>query len=257
MLGKKRRLRRILKGGRTVIVPMDHGITKPEKGLENVDRVIELIEGYADAVVLHKGAAKHSRCLEECDVGLIVHLSASTSLSRDPNDKRIISTVESAIKLGADAVSVHVNVGSDTDVEQIERASLVSEKCDEYGLPLLAMMYPRGNVEVNAETVKHAVRIGYEIGADIIKTAYVNEFDEVTSAVPVPVVIAGGSKLSLRELLERVEHAINCGAAGVAIGRNVFGSRNPRKVVEAVYMVVHENMSASQVLDYVFELVQV
>ena len=246
MKGKKRRIRRIVKCGRTVIVPMDHGITKPEKGLEDVDRMIEIIDGCADAVVLHKGVAKHSSYIDETDMGLIVHLSASTSLSRDPNDKRIITSVEKAISLGADAVSVHINVGSETDSIQIQEAGRVSEVCDEYGIPLLAMVYPRGAVDVNTETVKHAVRVGYEIGADIVKTSYVKKFDEVVSVCPIPVVIAGGSRLNLRELLERIEHALDCGAIGVAVGRNVFGSAEPRKAVEAIYMVVHEGMEAEE-----------
>lgn len=246
-------MRRIIKCGRTVIVPMDHGITKPEKGLENVDRVIEIIDGYADAVVLHKGVAKHSLYIDETDMGLIIHLSASTSLSRDPNDKRVITSVEKAISLGADAVSIHVNVGSETDASQIQEAGKISEICDEYGIPLLAMMYPRGTVDVNTETVKHAVRVGYEIGADIIKTSYVENFDEVTSICPVPVVVAGGSRLSLRDLLVRIEHALSCGAAGVAVGRNVFGSVEPRKTVEAIYMVVHEGMEAEEAWRCVYE----
>lgn len=247
MIGKRRRLRRITRNGRTVIVPMDHGITKPEKGLEDVDRVLKQIDGYVDAVVLHKGVVKHSSHLQNSDMALIVHLSASTSLSNDPDDKRIITSVRKAVELGADAVSIHVNVGSRTDASQIVGAGIVSEICDSYGMPLLAMMYPRGNVSVNTETVRHAVRVGYELGADIVKTPFVENFSEVAESVPVPVVIAGGSKTDELELLKNVEKALLCGAAGVAVGRNVFQSKNPRIIAKALFMIVHEGMNAETV----------
>ncbi len=247
MLGKTRRLRRLFKNGKTLIVPMDHGITKPEKGLENIDKVIEQIEGYVDAVVLHKGVAKRSKILENSDIGLIIHLSGSTSLSEDPNDKRIITSVEKAIALGADAVSIHVNIGSKTEARQLEEAGTISEICDYYGIPLLAMIYPRGNVEVNVETVRHAVRIGYEIGADIVKTCYVDGFERVVEVADIPIVIAGGSKINEVELLRLVDKALESGASGVAIGRNVFQAKNPRKIVELLHMIIHEGLSFENV----------
>ncbi|MFP3909858.1 MAG: fructose-bisphosphate aldolase, partial [Archaeoglobaceae archaeon] len=108
MVGKKRRMNRILKNGRTLIAPMDHGITNPAKGLEDMDRIMRMVDCGADAVVVHKGIAKNSEYLKETNMGLIIHLSASTSLV-DTNDKRLITSVEKAVQLGADAVSVHVN----------------------------------------------------------------------------------------------------------------------------------------------------
>jgi len=244
MIGKKRRLRRITKNGRTVMVPMDHGITKPEKGLEDIDRILKQIDEYVDAVILHKGVVKRSSHLQNSDVGLIVHLSASTTLSEDLNDKRIVTSVEKAVEVGADAVSVHVNVGSRTEGRQIAEMGIVSEICDSYGMPLLAMMYPRGNVSVTAESVKHAVRVGYELGADIVKTPFVEDFSEVTEIVPIPVVIAGGSKTCELELLKTVEKALLCDAAGVAVGRNVFQSENPEIVAKALFMIVHRGIDA-------------
>ncbi len=250
MVGKKRRIKRVMKNGRSVILPMDHGITKPEKGIEKIDITIESVEKYIDAVILHKGIVKSSRAVVECDVGLIVHLSASTALSQDPNDKRLVSSVEKAISLGADAVSVHVNIGSKTEGDQLEILGNVSETCDWYGMPLLAMMYPRGGVEVNMETVRHAARIGYEMGADIVKVPYTSRFEEVTRICNVPVVIAGGSKGSEYELLKRVEDAMSKGAAGVAVGRNVFSSEDPVSIAKALHMIVHDRMSVEEVIEY-------
>ncbi len=251
MIGKRRRLKRIIKNGRTIIVPMDHGITKPEKGLENIDEIVKSIDRYIDAIVVHKGIVKHSSYLEDMNAALIIHLSGSTALSRDPNDKRLVTSVERAIGLGADAVSVHVNVGSDTDGRQIEELGKISEICDLYGIPLLAMMYPRGEgVAVNTENVKHAARIGYELGADIVKVPYVGNFHEVVSFCKVPVVVAGGSKCEEIEFYRRVETVIRCGAAGVAVGRNIFGSDRPCRVAEILHLIIHKNRSVNEVLGY-------
>ena len=250
MLGKKRRISRIVKNGRSVILPMDHGITKPEKGIENVDRVVKEVQEYIDAVVVHKGVAKHSAVLAEMDAALIIHLSASTAHAKDPNDKRIVTSVEKAIALGADAVSVHINVGSKTEAEQIEKVGIISETCDDYGIPLLAMMYPRGSIEVNTETVRHAARIGYELGADILKVPYVQRFEEVVNICDIPVVVAGGSKGSEEEFLRRVHDALTRGASGVAAGRNVFNSDQPVRIAKTLHMLVHGNAPLEEVVKY-------
>jgi predicted phospho-2-dehydro-3-deoxyheptonate aldolase len=171
-------------------------------------------------------------------------LSASTSLV-NPNDKRIITSVEKAIQLGADAVSIHVNVGSKSERKQLVEAGRIEEICDSYGLPLLAMMYPRGeNIQVNTETVKHAVRVGYELGADIVKTSYtgsMESFMEVIELSAVPVVIAGGSKITDVNLLEEVRDALRAGASGVAVGRNIFQHSHPDAMVKALRRVIHDD----------------
>ncbi|MCS7118652.1 MAG: 2-amino-3,7-dideoxy-D-threo-hept-6-ulosonate synthase [Archaeoglobaceae archaeon] len=249
MTGKKRRLKRILKNGKTLIMPADHGVTKIEQGLENIDELIRMVCDYIDAVVLHKGIVKNSKAILDTDIGLIVHLSASTYLCRDPNDKRIVSDVESVLKLGGDAVSVHVNIGSDTEGRQLEELGKICDQGDSYGIPVLAMMYPRGNVEVNVETVKQSARVGYELGADIVKVPYVENFPEVIRYCKIPIVIAGGSKGSEIELLKRVEKVMREGASGIAVGRNVFSSSSPRDIAKALYDIIHEGMSVEEVLE--------
>ncbi|AEA46462.1 2-amino-3,7-dideoxy-D-threo-hept-6-ulosonate synthase [Archaeoglobus veneficus] len=255
LVGKRRRMKRILKGGKALIVPMDHGITKPVEGIQRIDDILRTIDGIADAVVLHKGVVKHSSYVAEMEMGLIVHLSASTSYHA--NEKVIICSVEKAIELGADAVSIHVNVGSETECEQIRDAGIISEACDKYGMPLLAMMYPRGkDVAIAAETVKHAVRVGYELGADIVKTNYtgsVESFAEVVEYVPIPVVVAGGSRKSDEKLLEEVAQAMLAGAAGVAIGRNVFQHNNPAAIVKALKRVIHNGISVEEAMEVLYE----
>ncbi len=244
MIGKKRRIRRIMKDGKAFVVPMDHGMTKPERGLEKIDRMLMLLDGIADAFVLHKGMVKHSRYVEEMESGLIVHLSASTYLSRDPLSKKVIASVEKAIELGADGVSVHINVGSDDDVEQIKEASRVAEICDSYGMPLLVMSYPRGAGvnEFGVEEVKLAVRVANELGADIVKTNYTGNpetFEEVVEFSEIPILVAGGIKRGDEVFLKVVEEVMRAGASGIAAGRNIFQSEDPRSLGLKIQKIIH------------------
>jgi fructose-bisphosphate aldolase/2-amino-3,7-dideoxy-D-threo-hept-6-ulosonate synthase len=258
--GKQIRLERIInrRDGRTIIIPMDHGITVgPIAGLEDMAKAVDsVVKGGADAVLLHKGIVGSGHRGYGKDVGLIVHLSGSTSLGPDPNAKKLVTTVEQAVKMGADAVSVHVNVGADTEAEMIQDMGMVAEVADEWGMPLLAMMYPRGHDVKNpydVEVVKLAARIGVELGADIIKTNYsgdVESFKEVVKGCgSVPVVIAGGEKAkSTRDVLQTVKDSLDAGGAGVAMGRNVFQADDPSKMVAAVNAVVHQKKSVDEAL---------
>ncbi|MDI3502107.1 MAG: fructose-bisphosphate aldolase, class [Archaeoglobi archaeon] len=231
-----------MKDGKTLIVPMDHGVSKPVSGIENIGRVLREIDGVADAVVLHKGIAKKVEYVEEMESSLIIHLSGSTSLI-SPNEKVLVSSVEKALKLGADAVSVHVNLGSYTERIQLRDLGMVSEICDDWGIPLLAMVYPRGKgiEERDPELVKHCVRVASELGADIVKTAYTDgrSFPEIVEFSEIPVVIAGGSRKGEEELLREVKEAMESGASGVAIGRNVFQNENPGRLARLLREIVH------------------
>ena len=232
MIGKKIRLERIINRhtGRTVIAPMDHGVSNgPMKGIIDIDKTVESIsQGGADAILMHKGIVEQGHRGYGKDIGLIVHLSASTSLAPNPNNKVIVTSVEKAIQLGADAVSVHVNLGSETESEMLQELGEISETCSYWGIPLLAMMYPRGQKvenEHDVELVKHAARVGSELGVDIVKTNYTGDpdsFKEVVEGALVPVVIAGGPKVDTdEELLQMVKDSIEVGGAGVAFGRNL------------------------------------
>lgn len=256
-IGKSVRLERIFNRGtgNAIIIPMDHGVSAgPIEGLKNLQETVNKVaEGGANAVLGHMGLAKYGHRGYGHDVGLIIHLSASTSLSPDPNHKVLVTTVEEAIKVGADAVSVHVNVGAEDEYEMLQGLGYVAGKCDEWGIPLLAMMYPRGKKvrsEYDVDVVKHAARIGAELGADIVKTNYTGSpetFKEVVEGCPVPVIIAGGPKMdSEKELLEMIEGSLKAGGKGVAIGRNVFQSQDPTGLVRKIAKVVHGGVSAEE-----------
>lgn len=261
MIGKKIRLERIINRhtGRTVIAPMDHGVSNgPMKGIIDIDKTVESIsQGGADAILMHKGIVEQGHRGYGKDIGLIVHLSASTSLAPNPNNKVIVTSVEKPIQLGADAVSVHVNLGSETESEMLQELGEISETCSYWGIPLLAMMYPRGQKvenEHDVELVKHAARVGSELGVDIVKTNYTGDpdsFKEVVEGALVPVVIAGGPKVDTdEELLQMVKDSIEVGGAGVAFGRNLFQAENPGKITKAISEVVHNDLEVNEALKF-------
>ncbi|GAB6056198.1 class I fructose-bisphosphate aldolase family protein [Methanobacterium alkalithermotolerans] len=259
MIGKTIRIERIIdrKTGKSVIVPMDHGVSiGPVPGIIDMTETIdEVASGGANAVLMHKGMVDCGHRGYGSDIGLIIHLSASTSLGSDPDHKVLVTSVEKAIKLGADAVSVHVNVGSEREPEMLIKLGTISEICDDWGMPLIAMMYPRGKKisdEHNADVVKLAARAGAELGADIVKTNYTGDpdtFKEVIDGCPVPVVIAGGPKVETeQELLEMVKNSIEVGGAGVAIGRNVFQAKSPQRTTRAISEIVHNKLDVDEAL---------
>jgi fructose-bisphosphate aldolase/2-amino-3,7-dideoxy-D-threo-hept-6-ulosonate synthase len=253
--GKSKRLRRIFgDDGKTVIIPMDHGVTiGPVQGLFNMQSIVDkLAAGGADAVVLHKGVTKN---VDTKRLGLIIHVSASTKIGPDANWKVKVCDVEEAIRLGCDAVSVHVNLGADHEPEMLAELGKLADECDAWGVPLLAMMYPRGTKignEHDPQLVAHAARVGAELGADVVKTNYTGDpesFRKVVEGCSVPVVIAGGPKVdSTKSLLEMVYNAVKAGCAGVSIGRNVFQHENPTAITKALVGIVHKGLNVEEAM---------
>ena len=263
-LGKKIRLERIINrtNGRTIIVPMDHGVTiGAVEGLVDMrDTVNDMAEGGADAVLMHKGLVRCGHRNAGSDIGLILHLSASTALSPHGNTKTLVGTVEEAIKHGADCVSVHVNLGDPNERLMLADLGRVAESCDNWGIPLLAMMYARGPQVQNGydkDVVAHCARVGVELGADIVKVPYtgdVDSFSEVVAACCVPVVIAGGERMdSTRQILQMVQDSLDAGGAGISVGRNVFQHPNRVALVKALRAIVHDNVSVDQAMEIVGE----
>jgi fructose-bisphosphate aldolase/2-amino-3,7-dideoxy-D-threo-hept-6-ulosonate synthase len=263
-LGKRIRMERIFNRAtnRTIIVPMDHGLTiGTTKGIANMPWIInEVANGGANAVVVHAGIAENghrgsAKVENTRDIGLIIHLSGSTRLSPNSTHKVLVCSVEEAIRLGADAVSIHINIGADDEPAMLEQMGQVSMACRHWGMPLIAMMYPRGpNVkdEHLPDVVNLAARAGAELGADIVKTNYtgnIDSFREIVKGCPVPVIVAGGPKMdNTRALLETVHDAINAGAAGIAMGRNIFEHSNPRELTKSLSLIIHENYTVEEAI---------
>jgi fructose-bisphosphate aldolase / 2-amino-3,7-dideoxy-D-threo-hept-6-ulosonate synthase len=234
---------------------MDHGISNgPIPGLENIHSVIYQCEKAGlTCVLVNKGIIK--TLPRAIDIGLIVHLSGSTSIGPAPNRKVLMSTVEEALRLGADAVSVHINIGAKEEPEMLYNLGMISDKCDEWNIPLIAMMYPRGETirnQYDPEIVAHTARIGAEAGADIVKSVYtgeVNSFRKVVKSCPVPIVIAGGPKAKTdKDIVEMCFGAMEAGAKGVTFGRNIFQHRNPPAIIHALSNIILGGKSPQEVL---------
>jgi len=236
---------------------MDHGMgLGPIRGLVDLPETVDKVaEGGANAVLGHVGLPLFGHRRYGKDIGLIMHLSASTSLSPDPDSKVLITPVEDALKMGADAVSVHINIGAESECEMLQGLGMTASKCREWGMPLLAMMYPRGkkiDPQNSPEHVKLAARAAAETGVDIVKTNYTGDIDsfrEVTEGCPVPVVVAGGPRMDTTgQILELVRDSIEGGGAGVAIGRNVFQAEDPTMMVRAISMMVHQDYEVKELM---------
>lgn len=258
-LGKNIRIERIIdrKSRRTIIIPLDHGMSVGTiKGLEDLSSMVDKVAlGGANAVLEHSGMVGTGHRQYGKDIGLIIHLSGATNLSPDPNRKVLVCSVERALKMGADACSIHINIGADEEPEMLQDAQKVVEASREWGLPLLAMIYPRGKKikdENDPEVVNIAVRAGAELGADIVKTNFTGDIDSfkyIVKSVPIPVIIAGGPKMdTIKDLLQMVHDSIQAGGAGVAFGRNVFQSEDPTKLVSALAKIIHKNYTVDEVL---------
>lgn len=257
--GQALRLRRLADPatGHFVIIPMDHGVSVgPIGGLEDIRAAAtKAAQGGATSVVVHKGLARFLDPRGLGHAGVWVHLSASTGLNPDPNDKRLVGTVEEAVAAGADGISVHVNVGAPTESAMVEDMGRVSSACRDLGLPLLAMMYARGHEIKDPHDVKHIrhiARLGAELGADVVKCPYtgsVETFREVVRGCPVPVVISGGPRMdSDAAVLQMVQDAMAAGAKGVSIGRNAFQHAHPERMTRAIADVVLRGAKANDAL---------
>ena len=257
MIGKKIRLDRIKDrdSNKFIILPIDHGVTYgPIHGIHDIKQVVEwAVNGGATAIVEHKGMVIPGYRGKGKDIGLIVHLSASTYLSPYPDTKTIVGTVEEAVKLGADAVSIHVNIGNTNEKEMLKDFGKISKTASDWGMPLLAMIYARGKSitnEYDKKLVAHCARLGAELGADVVKVPYtgnVESFAEVVSSTHIPVIIAGGEKMdSVKELINVVAGAVKAGAAGISIGRNIFQSEKPDKLLNILSKIVKESLSAEE-----------
>ena len=253
-VGITARLERISTDGRYLVVPMDHGVTLGAvKGLKDLEGTVDAItRGGADAVLTQKGVAPRVHPNKN-DAGYIVHLNGSTAIGPDENDKRRTGSLEEAVRLGADAVSFHINVGSGYEPDQMTELADLTAEAERFGVPVLAMAYARGpDIEPHDEAaIGHAVRLAEELGAHVVKTGYsgdADSFQHVVESTRLPVVIAGGSRGTDRQTVEMVRGAMDAGAAGVSMGRSIFQHDDPETITRAVASVIHDDSSVDEAL---------
>jgi len=233
---------------RMFVLPLDHSVSDgPIARPEEVDDLLAMASASGvDAVVVHKGRAATIAPSRWQGVGMIVHLSASTSVAPDPDAKVLVSSVEDALRLGADAVSIHTNVGAANETQQLRDASAVIADCRRYEMPLLAMMYPRGgkiSSSSDPDHVAHCATLAAELGADIVKVPYTGSpltMRQVVESCPIPILVAGGPAVPSLDALERyAEEIVESEAAGVAIGRNIFRADDPGLAARRVAAIIH------------------
>lgn len=232
------RMRRLFDdAGHCLMLPLDHGASLGAlPGLTDVRATLATVADVATCTTLHRGLVGHAA---GTTLGVLMHLSASTSRAPDPDEKRLVAGVEDAIRRGCDGVSIHINLGSRTEARQVEDAGRVASACDAWGMPLVAMVYPRGGSALpdDLAAVAHGARLGAELGADAVKVPYCEGFRDVVQAAGVPVLVAGGPDGGLDAWLDALGDARRAGARGASVGRHVFGSDDPRAVMERVAQV--------------------
>ncbi len=248
MSGKELRLKRIMdtRSNRTIIIPVDHGATLgPVDHINNISRFLcDLDDEYVNGVVVCKGQMVNREIIDNCRIPKIVHLSNAPMISSQADYKILVGSVENAITLGADAISVHVNIGDEYDSQMLRDFGKVSDDCFKWGMPLLAMMYAKKNHcnDTKTQTIKLLTRMAQEMGADIVKVNYtgsVETFHEVVEGCSIPVIIAGGDYSDENHAIETARDAIKAGASGIAYGRNIFQNNNYKELIKKLSSIVH------------------
>ena len=255
--GMKDRLSRIFspESGKTVMLAFDHGyIMGPTAGLERLDLAIPPLAQYADVLMATRGAIR--TCVPPTfNKAIALRCTTDTSvLHEDLSYGHIGVDVEDAIRLNASCIVVQTFVGSKNEVGSFKNLTAMIDAGARYGIPVMGVTAVGKEMERTKRYFQLATRILAELGAHIIKTYYCEGFEEVTAACPVPIVIAGGKKLPERDALAMARKAIDEGAAGVDMGRNIFQAENPAAMLRAVRAVVHGGASVDDAYDLFMSL---
>jgi putative autoinducer-2 (AI-2) aldolase len=225
------------------MLAIDHGYFQgPTTGLERVDLGIVPLAPLADALMLTRGMLR-STIPAEHRGGVVLRASGGPSILKDLSDERVAMDVDDAVRLDAHAVAVQVFVGGEHETQSVENMTRLVDAGYRAGMPVLGVTAVGRELVRDARYLGLATRICAELGAQVVKTYYCAEgFEQVTSGCPVPIVMAGGKKLPEREALEMAYRAVQEGAAGVDMGRNIFQSHAPAAMLEAVARVVHDGV---------------
>lgn len=242
--GVQNRLARVFNSrtGRTVMLAVDHGYFQgPTTGLERIDLAIAPLVPYADALMITRGALRTS-IPSDMQRPIVLRCSGGQSILKELSNELVAVDIQDAIRLNASSMAVQVYVGGEHEHQSIGNLVKVVDIGNRYGIPTLAVTGVGKELVRDAKYLGLATRICAEIGAQFVKTYYCEkDFCKVAAGCPVPILIAGGKKLPEREALRIAHQAVNEGAAGVDMGRNVFQSEAPLAMLQAVCAIVHEN----------------
>ncbi len=247
--GMKNRLSNIFhpETGRTVMLAIDHGyFLGPTAGLERIDVTIVPLLPYADTLMCTRGILR-SIIPPTFTKGIVLRSSGGPSILKELSNEEIAVDIEDAIRLNVAALAVQVFVGGEYETKSIHNMTRLVDMGNRYGIPVLGVTAVGKQMVRDAKYMRLATRICAELGASYVKTYYVPEgFETVTASCPVPIVIAGGKKVPELDALKIAHNAIQQGACGVDMGRNIFQSEAPKAMIQAVRKVVHENISPEE-----------
>lgn len=250
--GMENRISRIIKPdtNRTVMLAVDHGyFLGPTSGLEDPAKTIEPILPYADSLMLTRGVLRTS-VAPKSDIPIVLRVSGGTSIvGKSLANENITVSMEDAIKLNVSAVALSIFVGSDYEKETLTSLSRLVDAGEKYGIPVLAVTAVGKEMVRDVRYLGLCCRIAAELGAHIVKTYYCDNFNKIVKNCPVPIVIAGGKKIEEKKALELAYNAVNEGAIGVDMGRNIFQSDCPQGMIKAVREIVHNKLSVKAAFD--------
>ena len=250
--GMKNRLARIFnpESGRTVMLAVDHGYFQgPTTGLERIDINILPLVPYADTLMLTRGILR-SIVPPSTTKSIVLRVSGGTSILKELSNEEIAVGIEESIRLNVCAMAVQVFIGGEYEKQSIINMTRMVDMGNRYGIPTLAVTAVGTDMARDARYFRLATRICAELGAHYVKSYYIEDgFETVTSSCPVPIVMAGGKKIPELDALTMAYNAIQQGASGVDMGRNIFQSDSPVAMLQAVRAVVHDNETPEKALD--------
>ena len=250
--GMKNRLSKIIspKTGKTVMLAVDHGYFQgPTTGLRTPKESLAPLLPYADSLFVTRGILRN--CIDpNANIPIFLRVSGGPSILGELSNEDITTSMKEALRLNAVGVGLSIFVGAKNEDRTISNLGRLVNEAEEYGIPVLAITAVGKEMARDARYLGLAARIAAEMGAHMVKTYYCEkDFDKVVEGCPVPVVIAGGKKIPERDALQMARNAIDEGAAGVDMGRNIFQSDNPVGMIKAVRSVVHENKSVDEAFE--------
>jgi len=250
--GMKNRLSKIIKpsNSRCVMLAVDHGyFLGPTERLENPRETIGPLLNYADSLMLTRGVLRTS-VIPESNTPIVLRVSGGSSIiGEDLSKETIVTSIEEAIKLNASCLALSIFVGSKYEFQTLKNLSKLVNEGEKYGIPVLAVTAVGKEMARDSRYLALACRIAAELGAHVVKTYHCPDFNKVVEGCPVPVIIAGGKKLAEREALQLTFDALEDGASGVDMGRNIWQSDNPVAMLKAVRAIVHENSTVKEAYD--------
>jgi 3-hydroxy-5-phosphonooxypentane-2,4-dione thiolase len=236
--------------GHTVMFAVDHGyIMGPTSGLETFSQTVVPLLPHADVLMLTRGTLRHW-IPPEIDLPIVLRVSGGTSvLNEELLREGIATSVEEAIRLNASGIAFSVMVGAKFERDTLLAFTQMVDEAERYGIPSLAVTAVGKELVRDVKYLSLATRLSAELGARLVKTYYCDGFEQVVQTSPVPVVIAGGKKLPTQEALELAYNAIQAGAVGVDMGRNIFQDEQPAAMIQAVGAIVHHKASVAEALE--------